>query len=48
LLTLYITPVYYVYIEQARKALVRKRAQAPHAEPQPVAAMQGVAKHRPV
>ena len=25
LLTLYITPVYYVYIEQARKWLVRKR-----------------------
>jgi HAE1 family hydrophobic/amphiphilic exporter-1 len=47
-LTLYITPVYYVYIEQARKWLVRKRVPAPHAEPQPVAAMPGVAEHRPV
>ena len=47
-LTLYITPVYYVYIEQARKWLVRKRVQAPHAEPQTVSAMQGVAEHRPV
>jgi hypothetical protein len=26
LLTLYITPVYYVYIEQARSWLVRRRA----------------------
>jgi HAE1 family hydrophobic/amphiphilic exporter-1 len=49
-LTLYITPVYYVYIEQARTWLVRKRATAPHAEPQPVSAMQGVQhpEHRPV
>jgi HAE1 family hydrophobic/amphiphilic exporter-1 len=49
-LTLYITPVYYVYIEQARKWLVRKRARATHGEPQTVSAMQGVqrAEHRPV
>src|SRR5574341_1248685 len=39
-LTLYITPVYYVYIEQARKWLVRKRVTAPHAKPQTVSAMQ--------
>jgi len=46
-LTLYITPVYYVYIEQARKWLVRKRV--PAGEPQPVAAMQGVRiERRPV
>jgi HAE1 family hydrophobic/amphiphilic exporter-1 len=49
-LTLYITPVYYVYIEQARKWLVRKRVPASHAQPQTVSAMQGVqrAEHRPV
>jgi len=47
-LTLYITPVYYVYIEQARKWLVRKRVPARQAEPQTVAAMQGVAERRPV
>jgi hydrophobic/amphiphilic exporter-1 (mainly G- bacteria), HAE1 family len=49
-LTLYITPVYYVYIEQARKWLVRRRVPAPHAEPQAVPAMQGVQRpeHRPV
>ena len=47
-LTLYITPVYYVYIEQARKWLVRKRVPA-GGEPQPVAAMQGVRiERRPV
>ncbi len=32
-LTLYITPVYYVYIEQARKWIVRKRLKRPVAEP---------------
>ena len=49
-LTLYITPVYYVYIEQARKWLVRRRVPASHAEPQAVSAMQSVQRpeHRPV
>ena len=49
-LTLYITPVYYVYIEQARKWLVRKRVPARQAEPQAVSAMQSVQRpeHRPV
>ena len=47
-LTLYITPVYYVYIEQARKWLVRKRVPAPHAQAQAVPAMQGVAERRTV
>ena len=34
-LTLYITPVYYVYIEQARTWLVRRRTKQPIAEPVP-------------
>jgi HAE1 family hydrophobic/amphiphilic exporter-1 len=32
-LTLYITPVYYVYIEQARKWIVRNRVKRPVPEP---------------
>ena len=32
-LTLYITPVYYVYIEQARKWMIRKRVNRPVPEP---------------
>ena len=39
-LTLYITPVYYVYIEQARKWLVRRRVKQSAVEP--VGALQGV------
>jgi hypothetical protein len=35
LLTLYITPVYYVYMEKAQRGFARKPAR--HAEPQPVA-----------
>jgi hydrophobic/amphiphilic exporter-1 (mainly G- bacteria), HAE1 family len=39
-LTLYITPVYYVYIEEARNWLVRRRTKQPIADP--VAGLQGV------
>jgi hydrophobic/amphiphilic exporter-1 (mainly G- bacteria), HAE1 family len=48
LLTLYITPVYYVYIEQARSWIVRKRVK--EADPQHVPAVQGIGQieQRPV
>src|SRR5204862_3971888 len=49
LLTLYITPVYYVYMDKAQRGFVRKPAR--HAEPQPVGAgVQGIARveQRPV
>jgi len=49
LLTFYITPVYYVYMDKAQRGFVRKPAR--HAEPQPVAAgVHGIARveHRPV
>jgi HAE1 family hydrophobic/amphiphilic exporter-1 len=48
LLTLYITPVYYVYIEQARSWIVRKRVK--QADPQHVPAVQGIGQieQRPV
>ena len=42
LLTLYITPVYYVYMEHARRRIVRKPVR--HVEPRPVGAVQGIAR----
>jgi HAE1 family hydrophobic/amphiphilic exporter-1 len=42
LLTLYITPVYYVYMEHARRRLARKPVR--QMEPQPVGAVQGMAR----
>ena len=48
LLTLYITPVYYVYMDKAQRGFVRKPAR--HAEPQPAGVVQGIARieQRPV
>jgi hypothetical protein len=43
LLTLYITPVYYVYMDKAQRGFARKPAR--HAEPQTVpAGVQGIAR----
>jgi HAE1 family hydrophobic/amphiphilic exporter-1 len=42
LLTLYITPVYYVYMEHARRRLARKPVR--QMEPQPIGAVQGMAR----
>jgi hypothetical protein len=48
LLTLYITPVYYVYLEQLRSWLARRPAT--QTVPQAVAAVQGIGRieERPV